>query len=198
MKTLSISTKQLQKLIHRLDKIEDRLQKQETTQEPATQAEAETMEQCIKRHMAANEELTEEQAHAICEEERKPKQEGSTEEKALGEKLIQVMKEYTDASIQKAKENTEKRLAEVQKETEQELIDSIRKGLGLQKDPVVHLSEVEGLVRKILLDKSPHGKRTETITKDKPTEGEGAGAKPKIAKSEDIFKKLMEKKGATL
>lgn len=172
------------------------VKKQETTEEPATQAEAETMEQCIQRHMAANEELTEEQARAMCAEERKPKQEDSTEEKALGDKLIQVMKEYTDASIQKAKENTEKRLAEVQKETEQELIDSIRKGLGLQKDPVVHLSEVEGLVRKILLEKSPHGKRTETETPEKPTEG--PAEKPKIEKSEDIFKKLMQKKGATL
>ena len=166
--------------------------KQETTEEPSAQAEPETMEQCINRHMSANEGMTEEQARGICEEERKPAQEGSTEEKALGEKLIAVMKEYTDDAIKTAKVNTLKRIAEVKKETEEELIQSIRKGLGLEQDPVVHLSEVEGLVRKILLDKEPHGKRTVTDTPAKPSEGAQGAAK--IPSSADIFKRLQEKK----
>jgi len=59
---------------------------------------------------------------------------------------------------------------------------------------VVHLSEVEGLVRKILLDKAPHGKRTETTIGEKPSEGAEAGAKAKIPAAADIFNKLRDSK----
>jgi len=152
----------------------------------AEEKEEETMEQCIARHKAANADLTDEAARAQCEEECKPEEPEA--EKALGEKLIAVMKEYTDEAISKAKVNTLKRIEEVKKQTEDELIESVRKGLGLSHDPVVHLSEVEGLVRKILLDKTPHAKRTETETPDKPTGGEA----PKIPKADDIYKKLTK------
>ena len=146
----------------------------------------ETVEECIARVKAANEGISDEEARAKC-----TKKEPEAE-KALGDKLIAVMKEYTDAAVKEAKLNTERRLAEMQKETENELIESIRKGLGLNKDPVVHLSEVEGLIRKIMLDKTPPGKRTETETPEKPS-GE---ATPKIEKADDIYKRLTQNRMA--
>ena len=179
--------------------------KQEPAETPAP-PEPTPLEACVTEKMGQG--MSEEEATNACkaelEGEKKPP---PTEEKtlgtpkppeqALGDKLIAVMKEYTDASIAKAKMNTEKRLAEVQEETEKELIESIRKGLGLQKDPVVHLSEVEGMVRKILLDKEPHGKRTITETGEKPTEGtELTKSKAIVKPASDIYKSLMENKGS--
>jgi len=132
-----------------------------------------------------NPEMTDEAARGQCTAQPAPEA-----EKALGDKLIAVMKEYTDHAIEEAKANTAKRIEAVKNETENELIDSIRKGLGLNKDPVVHLSEVEGLVRKIVLGEKPHGKRTETDIGEKPTEGPEETQKIKSAKT--IFKELRK------
>jgi hypothetical protein len=187
------------------------MQKQES--EVGKNPDEETVEQCIARVKAENPEMTDEAARAQCtsqpaEKIKKQEDHGCGEdevwdaeagkcvkkpveaEKALGDKLIAVMKEYTDDAIAKAKVNTIKRIEQVKKETENELIDSIRKGLGLNKDPVVHLSEVEGMVRKIMLGEKPHGKRSETSTPEKPSDG--AEDIKKIKSAEEMWKDLTK------
>lgn len=160
-------------------------------QEEGGATEEETMEQCVARHMAADENLTEEQAHAICEEERKPP--APAEEKAFMDKLMAVFDEAIDLKMQKFWTEVNKRINDAIEKVQDQAVEALRKGMGVSKDPVIHLSELPGLVRKMQLEQQPHGKKTETVTKDKPTEGEPT--EKTIPKAEDRFKDLIKDKG---
>ena len=144
----------------------------------------ETLEQCMARVKEENPEMTDEQARGQCTA--KPAPEA---EKGLRNQILAVMKEYGDTLAEQIKKDIATKMDTVVKETRDEMVNSLRKGLGLEHDPVVHLSEVEGMVRKIVLDEKPHGKRTETVTKDKPTEGEG---KSPIKSSKEIYDELRK------
>jgi hypothetical protein len=96
----------------------------------------------------------------------------ATTELPINEKLIAVMKEYMDQVLTEFKADITKRMAEEKVNIENELVSSVRTGLGIQKDPVIHLSEVEGVVRKIVLNTSGEAKKTLTETTDKPSEGD--------------------------
>lgn len=148
----------------------------------------ETEEQCIARVKAEKPELSDEDARAQCTQ----KPEGEAE-KGLRDQILSVMKEYGDNLAEQIKKDIKVKMDEVVKQTRDEMVGSLRKGLGLEKDPVVHLSEVEGMVRKIVLDEKPHGKRTETATPDKPAEGSTEALAKKIVPSaETIFKDLTK------
>lgn len=87
----------------------------------------------------------------------------------LTEKVIKVMDDYGTMLMSQMKASLEKQMAEVVAATQDELVAAIRKGVGLDEDPVVHLSEVSSYVRKILLEKEAgDGKKT----------GDDAGAGP--------------------
>ena len=112
----------------------------------------------------------------------------------LNEKMIQILKEYVETLIVQLKSDVEKRLIQERKAIEDELTTSVRAGLGITKDPAVHLSEVEGMVRKILLDVSPSGKKTITETTDKPAEGDVT--KTQKIDVETRFNDMLKNKGA--
>jgi len=174
--------------------------------------EEETVEQCIARVKAENPELSDEAARARCtnqpaekikkqdpcpegeyrNEEGKCVPKPSEAEKGFRDRVVGIMKEYGETLADQVKQDIKTEMEQVVKETKDELVGSIRKGLGLEKDPVIHLSEVEKVVRKIVLNEKPHGKRTETNTTDKPTEG---GEKPRIESAADIHKRLMKNRG---
>lgn len=79
----------------------------------------------------------------------------------LTEKVVQVMDDYGKMLMTQMKATLEKQMAEVVKSTQDELVTAIRKGVGLDDDPVIHLSEVNSLVRKMLLEKEGgDGKKT--------------------------------------
>ena len=142
----------------------------------------------MARVKAENPEMTDEAARAQC-----TKEPPAEAEKNLQTQIIGVMKEYGKTLAEQIKTDIHTQMDKVIKETKDEMVSGIRKGLGLEKDPVLHLSEIEGVVRKIVLDDKPHGKRTETLTKDKPTEG--ATDEPKtLPSAEDMFKEKLEKK----
>jgi len=166
------------------------MKKQEESAKP--EEEAETMEQCISRHMAGNEELTEEAARALCEEERKPK-EPAEEEKGFIGKISAVIDEVVEAKFARYNKQLEERMQKMIKQKEDEAVEGFRKSMGLEKDPTITLSEAKELVRKIMLEESPHGKKSETLTKDKPTDGKDE--ERKLPKAEDLYKKMMEDRG---
>lgn len=152
----------------------------------------ETLDECIARVKAENPEISDEDARAKCTSQ--PPAEGEAE-KGLRDQILSVMKEYGDTIATQVKKEIETKMQEVVKQTRDEMVKSIRKGLGLEKDPVVHLSDVEKVVREIVLDKSPHGKRTETATPEKPSEGTADLAKSIVKPADDIFKDLQKNRG---
>jgi len=112
----------------------------------------------------------------------------------LTEQISELMKEYGKTLSEQIKSDIKKEMDKVVEDTKKEAVEAIRRGIGLDKDPVIHLSEVEGMVRKIVLENTESGKRTETVTKDKPAEGPAA-EKPPVKPATEIFDELMKKKG---
>ena len=164
------------------------MKKQEETEE--------SMEECIKRRMSANADLSEEQARAACEEERKPKEPApTTEQKAFMGKIMGVFNEAIDLKMQDFWKQVEKKMDEAVAKVQDQAVAGLRKGLGIEKDPVIHLSELPEMIRKTMLEIQPDGKRTETIIKDKPTEG--AESERKLKSTDKAFEELMKKKGGT-
>jgi len=76
------------------------------------------------------------------------------------------------------------------------LVEELDKALGDRAGTGVKMGDVEGFVRKVVLEKLPPGKRTETETRDKPTEGPSENVtKAKGEESlQQMFKKMMDKK----
>jgi len=146
-------------------------------------------EECVQAKIKAG--MTEEEARAACAEQKSTKSEIIPN---LTEQIAAVMKEYGKTLAEQIKTDIREEMDKVVAETKNEAVEAIRKGLGLAKDPVIHLSEIEGIVRKIVLEKAEPGKRTETATPDKPTEGEDI-TKTKLKSAEDLFKEQLAKKG---
>jgi len=94
-----------------------------------------------------------------------------TEGMNLTDKITKVMDDYGSMLIKQMEARLQTRIDEIVKATQDELVGAIRKGVGLDEDPIVHLSEVTSVVRKLLLEKD-EGK----ITTDDG--GEGPPGKP--------------------
>ena len=163
------------------------MQKQE--EEVGTNEEEETLEQCMTRVKEENPEMTDEAARAQC-----TKEPPAESEKSFMDKMMLVFEEAMDKKMSTFWTEVEKRMDNAVKKVQEQAITGLRKGLGINEDPVVHLSEIEGLVRKITLEAKDHGKRTETLTKDKPDEGK-EGEPRKLPSADDIFKAKLDKKG---
>jgi len=117
----------------------------------------------------------------------------TTEEKAFMDRIMAVFNEAIDKRMKDFWTEVEKRMDEAIKKVQAEAVQGLRKGLGVSEDPVIHLSELPELVRKIALEAQPPGKRTETTTTEKPTEG--SIETPKIPKAEDRFNELLKARG---
>jgi hypothetical protein len=166
-------------------------------------SQEQTVEECIAAKKAAG--MTEEEARAACT----PKPAGETQESKgkpasppvpapppnLTEQILAVMKEYGKAISEQVKHEIMVEMDKVVKETRVEAVNAIKKGLGLEKDPVIHLSEIEGIVRKVVLDNTDPGKRTETETPDKPTEGPDLNKEKDVKALDDQFNAMLKKRG---
>lgn len=114
------------------------------------------------------------------------------EETAI-EGFVKIMREFGA----KIAEDTRKDLiTEIQKVREEAIDDAktaIREGLGLTKEKISWTTgEIEGLVRKILLEETGDQKRSETIIKDKPIETDEP---PKIKRAAEMFEELNKNRG---
>ena len=79
----------------------------------------------------------------------------------LTDKITKMMDDYGVMLIKQMEARLATRIDEVVAATQDELVAAIRKGVGLDEDPVIHLSEVSAVVRKMLLEKDGgEGKRT--------------------------------------
>lgn len=78
----------------------------------------------------------------------------------LTDKITKMMDEYGEMLVKQMEARLATRIDEVVAATQDELVGAIRKGVGLEEDPVIHLSEVTSVVRKILLEKDGDGKQT--------------------------------------
>ncbi len=111
----------------------------------------------------------------------------------LTDKISKVMDDYGSMLITQMEVRLQKRIDEVIAATQDELVGAIRKGVGLDEDPVIHLSEVTSVVRKILLDQDS-GKKTLDKGGDGPP-----GAGPINPRTFDIEKQYAEmNKGRTI
>lgn len=162
------------------------------------------MEKCVAEKIAQG--MSEEEAATKCKAELEaehPPASESTEEKTLNpmdmnlkDAVVNIMKEYGKVLVEDLKKDVVGEMkAEVQG-IKAEMVAGLRKGVGLEKDPVVHLSEIEGLVRKVVLKETPHGKKSETTITDKPSAGMADFGGKKLPNAEDSFKELMAKRGA--
>ena len=109
--------------------------------------------------------------------------------KNLTEKIVAVMNDYGETLIKQMEARLMTRVDEVVKATQDELVGAIRKGVGLDEDPVIHLSEVTAVVRKILLDAQTPGKKTGEVAEKREAD---TGGVPKI----DVAKEFEEMKKA--
>jgi len=96
----------------------------------------------------------------------------------LTEKITKTMDDYGEMLIKQMEVRLQKRIEEVVASTQDELVGAIRKGVGLEDDPVIHLSEVTSVVRKILLD-GDGGKKT--------LEKEGGGPPGDLPETKPLF-----------
>lgn len=116
------------------------------------------------------------------------------EEKAFMDKIMAVFNEAIDKRMNDFWKQVEKKMEDAVNKVQDQAVQSLRKGLGVSEDPVVHLSELPELMRKTILELQPPGKRTETETLEKPA---GDVEKAKVPKAEDRFKELMKNRGLT-
>jgi Rod binding domain-containing protein len=87
----------------------------------------------------------------------------------LTDRIVKMMESYGETMVKEMEANFEVMIKEKAKEQEEALVKGIIRGLGIDQNPVVHLSDLEPTIRKILLESSDAGKRTQT-SGDKPGE----------------------------
>ena len=131
-------------------------------------SEKETLEEFTIAYKEENPDATDEDITAAWEAKQ-------VEGMNLTDKVITVMDDYGKMLMAQMKASLVKQMDEVVKATQDELVAAIRKGVGLEEDPVIHLSEVNALVRKMLLEKDDGKKTTDDGGEGppgKPAEGE--------------------------
>lgn len=164
--------------------------------------EEETMEACIARMKEANPDLTDEAAQAMCEQQKKPAQVAEGEEKGKPQKkpedmtfidkIHSVVDELIDNKIRGLEAQIEKRIASAVTDKENQVVEGLKKKWGLTEDRPIYLSEFEALFRKMLLEHTDPGKKTVTLTKEKPEEGKDDA---KIKPASKMFDDLMKNRG---
>lgn len=152
-------------------------------------AENQTTEECVKAKMADG--MTEEEAKDACTKKSVPK----PEEETLVEKMTKVIKEAFQVEFSAWEKKMIDMMAKVTKEKEEQFTEAFAESLGVpkNKEAYITLSEAKELLRKIVLESSAPGKRTETETKDKPTEG--ADIQKQGKSLEEQYAEMLKRKG---
>ncbi len=110
----------------------------------------------------------------------------------LTEKITRVMDDYGTMLINQTEAKLQKKIDEVVAATQDELVSAIRKGVGLTDDPVIHLSEVQEVVRKMFLDQDL-GKKTTDVGGDGQPGGETVD--PRAFDIEKQYAELTKSRG---
>jgi hypothetical protein len=79
---------------------------------------------------------------------------------ALEQRIMNVMKDVFDAKIASLEKAMDEKIDTLLKTKEVELEQALRKGFGLENDPVIHMSDMIAYGRKQALEKGETDKRT--------------------------------------
>jgi hypothetical protein len=95
----------------------------------------------------------------------KPKEETpaaatKAEEFNLTHRIESVIKDVLDAKLKALELNMDKKIEAILKSKEVEMEQALRKGFGLEQDPVIHQSDLISAIRKAQLEASPTEKRS--------------------------------------
>ena len=112
------------------------------------------------------------------------------------DRIVKAVKEYSKIQNDQLMDRVKKSIDTMNQQREDELLRQVKEGLGIPENRPVQMSEVTEVVRKLLLEANEPGKRSETITKDKPTE-EDTGL-PKLPSADSMFDDIMKARGGQL
>lgn len=96
-------------------------------------------------------------------------------------KMMGAFKEAMELELVKFRADLQKQISQIVKEQQDLAVEALKAGLGIQKDTMIHMSELPGMVRKIMLDSGQVEKRTDNPITDVPTAGATDGAIQKSA-----------------
>jgi hypothetical protein len=112
----------------------------------------------------------------------------------LQKAIVEAVKEYGKTLAEDVKKEVLEDVMKTVENIKKEAANAVRKGLGIEQDPVVHLSDIQKEIRKALLEAAPPNKKTLTETPEKPAEGEVT--KTQKIDVETRFNEMMKNKGA--
>lgn len=81
-------------------------------------------------------------------------------EKSLTERILNVMEDALNKKLEAFEKKIDEKIDTILKSKEVEVEQALRKGFGLEQDPVVHMSDLVSYGRKIALEKAEPDKRT--------------------------------------
>ncbi len=96
-------------------------------------------------------------------------------EKGLTERIFSVIEDALNKKLEAFEKKIDEKIDTILKTKEVEVEKALRKGFGLEQDPVVHMSELISYGRKLALEKGESDKRTPGKEGGGP---EGATAEP--------------------
>lgn len=98
--------------------------------------------------------------HSKCMAKPKPEGEAKSTDKALTDRILDVVGEAMTKKLADFEKKMDEKLDNILKAKEIEVERALRKGFGLEEDPVVHMSDLITYGRKLALEKAETGKRT--------------------------------------
>lgn len=125
----------------------------------------------------------------MSEKEAKPVDKAS--EQTLMERIMKVMEDVMTAKLDALEKSLDAKIDAIVKSKEAEVELALRKGFGLEQDPVVHMSDLIGAIRKATLEQAETQKRTPA-----PVEKGGPEGTEKPSPLEDLLTKYGVKIGA--
>jgi len=108
------------------------------------------------------------------------------------DRIVKAVKEYSKIQNDQLMDRVKKSIDSMNRQRETELLRQVKEGLGIPENRPVQMSEVTEVVRKLLLEANEPEKRSETITKDKPTESTDL---PELPKADDMFNDILKARG---
>lgn len=79
---------------------------------------------------------------------------------SLIEQIVKTVNQHIEKKLAAWNKEIDKKIQQAQKQVGSEIQTGLRKSLGLQVDPPVHMSDLAEFGRKLQLETSKHGKRT--------------------------------------
>lgn len=94
-----------------------------------------------------------------------------TAEFNLTQRIESVIKDVLESKLKALEANIDKKIEDILKAKEVEVEQALRKGLGVESDPVIHQSDLISAIRKASLEASESQKKTPAATEKAGPEG---------------------------